>query len=379
MRNIIYAIFILITFCTLDVHSDTIYLKENKIIYGQLIKVTYKYIIVEVVSNTTGKVNNISLQKNEVIRIDDESGRTIYSDGIVRYPIRSHYNNRDGKIKYLPVDRIFLKKGQIFLGEILSNRDSKILIKNYDPNKTFIRIKIDSTELDHIEKNAGYVAMHDPFLRSPLLKRVSQYPDINIGFGFGYVQTKYDEIEDRIQYFYDTNDSLKSIGLNADKIKSTFIGLQIHFGIRFTDYLAIGFHGFQSLGDDDHLINFVSGQIKYTYNLDRLHPWISVGYAFQSSKITQDVDQIISEYGYNRFTLRKIEWKASDNGPLIGIGLEVGEETGIGVQVSAEYMPFSKKITKITDDRYDFPFESSFNKKVDLSLIVVSFGINYKY
>ena len=57
----------------------------------------------------------------------------------------------------------------------------------------------------------------------------------------------------------------------------------------------------------------------------------------------------------------------------------MGEETGIGVQVSAEYMPFSKKITKITDDRYDFPFESSFNKKVDLSLIVVSFGINYKY
>jgi len=346
--------------------ADTIYLRGEKNIFGQVMAINENEIILEVISAEDRALEIQTFPISLVEKIIDESGTILYEDKQQKYKsLNSFYSlmeNNWEELKYKTlaskkhiITRLSLEKEKVKIVSITNeyifhefkNPDSEDLIINKIPLKDIQAINDIPVLLTNFE------------IAKRILLSETKYPLYQVQVGYDYVNSAYSELQSLFQDFYDQN----GINKAAAKRLDTYPGIFMKFEMYLKSYLSLGLSIQYYKDEKINALALTMVDVKYIYRTSFFHPWISLGYAGQEFSSSETVDRV------------KYEWHNSANTLCLGMGINTGKETGLGLNLSAYFLPFGKGKTEIRVDNLD---ESS-SRKIDFSLLKISLGMHYSF
>ncbi len=347
-------------------HADVLELAGNKKFYGQLISITEKIITVNILTEEDASIQPVSLPRDKVIKITDESGTVLFSDNtqhiivLKRYydeirnnweELKDRFNSKHNTIRFITGK----KKG----GKIINITKQFVFLENGSNDlMENSKLSVEKFSLNKIAKIGDkHVLFIDP--QKPRLRRSKEikYPVYSVSVGVVYAQTNYDQLQQLFQEFYDNS----GLSFSAEKRAAGFPGIQMKFDAFIKPYLSLGLTGYYYKKENLNTIGMAIADVKYIFYQTALKPWLSIGFAghdFRSSEKVQQTNYI---------------WDTSKGTASFGLGIDFGDELGTGYNLSIHYLPFGKGTTKIKDP------DISVKKKLDFTMFLISVGMRFNF
>ncbi len=381
-RYCLAALFIL--FFLQTGHPDTITLTDGKKIEGKLVSIAPAYLLVAIKAGKDIPERHISFDRAKVIGVIDEQGRKIYTG--VQPGLRGSNDPGTSDEADFPLvlymqnlisgepDSLYLKNGKKYFVQITRASAKYIYVHidsgsdDNDHEKKWV-LNIPLASIEKIKSRGGKVIFDSSI---PLRRSVVNYPQVAIQMGVGFFFTHLDKLQAQIQKTYDTVNLDLPSELHAQPIDASYLRMQLSLLMRIDRSLALGFTG-SMLGKNDGKL--FSGQLRYTLPLKGFGLWMEGGYAFESLKIVQDHRVELAQY----YELESVSWESSAQGPVIGLGIDVGETTGFGFYAAAHYLAFPEEETTINQAGDLLPLPEKLQGEIDMSAINMSFGIRYNF
>jgi hypothetical protein len=269
------------------------------------------------------------------------------------------------------MDSVELKGGRILLGRIVScTKDSLIYLQIYNPDKhdfSNYGLRIPFSKIVRINGEPIEDLPGVPEKKFP--ERFLLYPRIVFEIGVGHVQTPFDKLTDLMEHAA-AAEGIEIPPLRHD-IQSSFFGIYITLGLRFSDRISLNAGGIVISERDKHEVCTFEAALRYFIISSRINLWISAGYAMQSLEST---GSLTGGYEYT--------WSAASSGYLLGTGLELVMVEYVGFFASIRYLRFPEKQT-LYNYEASYNYESVNNnhsgklQKIDLSSTILFFGINF--
>jgi len=353
MKIILILIFTLIYFFN-PCLADTIYLKDNNIFNGQLIKITPSVIIIEIYKDSGNTIHNISINRTDIDKIIDESEIILFEKNTqLKSELEKYYHPITSLITLLRkepnsniMDTLYVIPGSYKIG----------FIKKISPISLILEIHHKTDTIKVIQSKVGYFFIQKingidirNFRNKTLkkeLKRTDTYPTIAFEFGGGVAFTQLANLKNVFQNFYNSEE----LSTRAQDTQSAYVGWQFSLLLKFTRNTAIGAMGQLSFTSEEERYRLFLGELRQYSHFNNLRFWAGGGYGFISVKVD------------NTSAL----WEVASNGPALGLGCEIGSDTNIGLFAILRYLHFGKKQT---DDL----------GTTNLSAFVLSLGMRFKY
>ena len=343
--------------------ADTITLHNGETIEGQLLKVSNQALIIEVLYDVK-RVVTISLDHEQVISVVDESQEILYKDGIQQEEDLEDYYQKI----YLPTstnitkkDTIVFKNGDQIVGNIISIRGSYITFKRSDkPSHLVYSSTVEKIDTINVEKVQSNLTFNDPY-SSPPKSREFSYPHPAIEFGLSIIQNNLNQYHGIYEELAENIEGIDRGSLRD--INNPLIALNLGFDLKFSQYISVSFIGnfMLNFGDnrdyheDTESFRLFLGELRYTFPLKSISPWIGVGYAYQSITLI------------NSYSGVDIKYKSQSNTVTFGAGIILGLQSQFGGIFSLRYLPFGDK-----DLRIESQSDIQTKTKIDLSNIMLS-------
>jgi len=354
MTNLtLFILIILASFAILS--ADTITLTTGETLEGQLLRAAHKALIFEVIHDSS-RVITISIDREKVISVIDESQDVLYSNGLLREDPEDYYQK-----VYLPIfyrstqeDTIVLKNGKKIIADILYTKGPHILYKRLDrsASETF---SIRAEEIHSINGRIiqSDVIPGDPY-HAPPINKIFDYPHTTIEFGVSVIQHNLNEYQGIVDDLVENNENINRKPFQ--KISDPLIALNLGFDLKFSPSIGITFIGnfMLNYSDNKDYIEDVEsyrlflGELNYTYPLTSFSPWIGIGYALQSITLI------------NRYSGVDIKYKSQSKSYSVAVGVVLRATDRFGGIFSIRYLPFGSKNVKIPND-VEFQSQPSIN------------------
>lgn len=330
-----------------SVLADTIHLKDGKTINGQLLKVSEKMVIIETIKK--GKIINISINRENINRITDDSKKILYENSKLNVSnLGSYYNRNDLFLNQNKVDTLILTDGSSVLGEIIDISDTKLQLRIKYPQseKSFLRI-IPFTQISEINELPLSNVQRDKLTMK--IERANVYPKLAFELGGSFAFTNLGKLKNMIDQYLIAQS--QESGIHIDGIVGKYGLVQLSFIIKFSTKIGLGVTGHFDFTPEENAFRIMFSEFKYYFPWRSLSPWVGLGYASQSIRIADTI------YGHDA----TYSWACKSNGPSFAIGIETANETDTGFYTNIRYLLF--------------PTKRTLNKELDLSVILISVGI----
>jgi len=371
----IFPLVILLVLSNLS--ADTIELKNDSTFSGQLLKVTPDYLIVELLSEKSLKIQNITIPQSEVDRVFDETGKILYEKGEQKVAsLGTYYISNLNSSKYhlsrflkkkdpAQLDTIHSTTGQKALGYVVEVRDANLVIRKAITTEVKER-QYFVVPLSKIKRINSYVIQREDIPEPQrIVRRRAAYPQWTFEVGYSIAKTHFSDISEIIQDFY----ALGNINLTAPAISDEQKGLNLSLALWFSQYIGFQLGGFSNFSQDGFGLKLWNAELKFALPVELIRPWIAVGYGFQHIKFEKkDINYRMEDGGI----LRWIKHDEKSSGIAYGVGFDVGKESGAGLFVNFYYMPFEK--FKVTGEG-----TSEIAREIDFSLTLLSLGFRYNF
>jgi len=333
--------------------ADKIILKNGKIFHGELIKVTPKYVIIETIRNL--KLINISLEKEKIEKIIDESKKVLYESGLYKVKnLKPYYSETLLTQSHHRQDEVILTNGKIIYGKIVDVSDNQMkIMTDKNLSRVFLFEHISSINGKPFE-NYNFKSLSDEYIP------INTYPKISFEFAPSMLFTNLSTLQKKMQDYLDREKPDEN--LIVDEIKDSYFGLQLSFIIKFTDYIAASVTGHFLFTSGEDFYHLVFTELRGYFASGSYRPWISAGWAHQSVKLEGDLKSQGARY----------EWYAQENAPSFAAGFETGYASSASFFASVRYLGFAKK--NITTN-----FDNTASEKIDFSAFLLSLGLQINY
>lgn len=351
-----------------NIFADIIILNGNKKIYGQVLAINDKEIILETISEKNNVLEISAITKSHVIKITDESGTILFNNGKANYknlnPFYSTMKNNweELKDKVLSGDKnyIIFNNLEKLTARIVSITDEFIFVEIPQENSDKFTVKKYPLK-DIIEINGVDVLHTDLETPKRILLTEIKYPLYRISIGPDYVISHYAQVQQLFQDLYDQNPT--TTDKKAAKRKNNFPGIYAQFEIYVKPYLSFGLSAQYYKSEKINTLKSTMADIKYIFHTDLFKPWIALGFAGQDFHSTEIADS------------KTYEWQNRRGSISIGTGLDFGKEKGFGGTFSIYYIPFGKGKTEIkTKD-----INTRLTRNIDFSFFRISVGACYSF
>ena len=349
----LFILFILTSVAVLC--ADTITLSSGETLEGQLLRVANKALIFEVIHDSS-RVITISIDRESVISVIDESQDVLYSNGLLREDPEDYYQK-----VYLPIfyrstqkDTIIFKNGKKVIGDIIYTKGSYILYKrSFSPTSETFSIKAEQIYSINGMIIQSDVILSDPY-NAPPINKVFHYPHTTVEFGVTVIKHHLNEYQSIVDDLVENNENINQKALR--KINDPLIALNLGFDFKFSPSMGITFIGNFMLNysdNEDYLHDVESyrlflGEINYTYPLKSFSPWIGLGYALQSITLI------------NRYSGVDIKYKSQSKSYSAALGVILRATDRFGGIFSIRYLPFGTQDI-IMPDNVEFQSQPSIN------------------
>ncbi len=343
--------------------ADKIILSQGDTLSGQLLKVSKHHLIIEM-KNKSGQVTTISLHRDEVTSVIDESDEILYENGILKEPdLKDYYHQTFPKIPIhsLQEDTIIFKNGDKVIGKIINTHKYYIVYKRSDIPTN----RIYNTTLDKIETINGKSMQTTGFSRNiyatPRKIRAYHYPHAFIEFGFSFTQHNLNQYHSIFNEVIERVETIEYKKLRD--INNPLIAVNLGFGIKISRFLSLAgiadfslnFGNDEDYSEDSEHFRLFIAELRYFYPLSSFSPWIGVGLAYQSITMI------------NRFNGVDIKYISSASTFSIAGGLSIDLSKGVGALIAIRYLPFGDQ-----DVSFDRTIEGNPNNKINLTNILFS-------
>ena len=361
--------------------GDIIKLKNGKTIEGQLLKVTNKYLIVEIQSQDVIEIKNIFVKCEDVENVIDENGKTLFENNRRKAKLASYYTDQlynlfNSTNRLRPVfksmpDTVYLKDGKKSIVKIIGVDKGRLVFRKVinsgrvNSNKYYAPIE----KIDRI--NDQKIKGDDFIITKEAERKLVHYPHFAFELGGVGILTQFDDVEKLFQGFYDYGE----LPLTSDKIENVYGGVKLSFLIHATRRIIFGASGYTNYKRNNRVIKILQFEGRYLVPMRNFRPYIGVGYAWQSVKIVDKADIHISQYAI----LRSIKFKDHSGGIAINFGVDIGAPTGFGLYINACYLPLSEKNPEVQVQSGDLNIPQNLAQPIDLSTILFSAGLRFNY
>jgi hypothetical protein len=340
--------------------ADTIFLSEGDSLSGQLLKVSKDYLIIEMI-NQSGKVTTISLHRNEVTSVIDESDDILYERGILKErDLEDFYRKSFPKIQKttLQEDTIVFKNGDEVIGKVISTTTHYVTYKRSDKpanrlySSTYDKIRTINGKSTEFSRNI--------YKTAPKIK-VFHYPHIFIEFGFSATHHNLNQYHSIFKNVIENIETIEYKRLR--EINNPIIAVNIGFGIKLIKYMSLAgladftlnFGNNEDYSEDSEHFRLFLAELRFFYPVNAFSIWIGAGLANQSITVI------------NRFSKVDIKYTSSASTISIAGGLSFEFNNHVGALLTLRYLPFGDRHVTIKSS-----IEGSSRNKINLTNILLS-------
>lgn len=338
--------------------ADIFELDQNKKIFGQLVAVNSRTIFIETIDSKQKIVITITLPVSKVLRVTDENGTNLFSEGKLRIPkpelyhrpINSNWEELKDHFKIPRIDSLYFINGEPVQGRIIDITEAHLFLELLSSESGAIK-QVKKYQLSSISRIGNKVVIQIN-QSIPVRKVVSaeiEYPVYNFSLGLAYVSSDFSKIRNLFNDYYQS----EGITQQAAERFNNYLGLQAYMDMYLSSSIAVGFGAYYFKRENINWLSLITSDVKYTFADTYLRPSLSVGFAgmdFRSSEKVAD---------------KRYYWQASKASITFGFGINSGKILDDGFSARLFYMPFGKSQTYLENTN------SAVSRKLDFSLIML--------
>jgi len=349
----------------LQLTADTIILNNGETIDGQTLKVTETTVIIEVQTEKEFATSTLSVSREEVKTIIDESQLKLFDDNRLRVKDLSDYYSAANPYKQVHTsgsDTLVTEDGQVIIGNIKSITVSHVTFSRGNDSSKLYTILIDKiVAINDQDLNAirNKIRENTP----PPAQKVYSYPRMGIEIGLSAVfnqLTGYQNTFDDLAQDLDLNSYQRPHAID-NPIFTVNLGFLIRISRQVSlaarSHFTLGFGDNEDFSEDSEKFRLFFAEVQYLYPLKSFSPWIGAGFAFQSVTII------------NRYNNVDAKYKSQATSISLAAGFDLDVNTQLNFVFALRYLPFGEKginieSTGVTTDGY----------RIDLSNLMISAG-----
>ncbi len=305
--------------------ADIIVLNDSTVVYGELLYVSKKGIIVEFVSSEDNAFYDQSLLFTDVNRIVDQSGTILFQDRRVRVSnLEEYYFRPASSLK--PVN-IKLINGQEIVAYVIQISTDHLLVQLPDSKRKENISKDTISEINNRPVEIfqwqwdGYES-----------ERVLDYPHVVVEIGYAKLSTHISALRGSIGATF-AEDAYGAIHLGL------LMAINRYLSAGIIGHFLLDFGTGQSDEDDSDAYRLGLFELRVGWPFERVKPWLGISGAAQSIVLFPN-----SEY----------KWKSQSWGVGYGIGLEYCLTDFVHVNGAVRYIAISEKnVTPESDHKID--------------------------
>jgi hypothetical protein len=343
--------------------ADLIILSNGGSKSGQLLKVSGHYLIFEVL-NKSGQVSTISLHRDEVNSVIDESDEILYEKGrLIERDLEDYYQKSFPRYPKHSSQRdtIVFKNGDELVVNIISTHKNYVTYKR--PENPGNRLY--TTTIDRIKTINGKFVRNTidagSIFESSSEIRVFHYPHPFIEIGFSLIHQQLNQYQSIVQ---EVIDQVEAVNYGTIReINNPLVAVNLGFGLKFSQAFSlacladfnVNFGDNRDYSEHTEHFRLFLAEFRYTYPLKFFDLWLGAGAAWQSITLI------------NRFHGVDMKYTSSLNTIAFGIGIKFKFNTQFSSLISLRYLPFGEQDVYLDTHTHIFT-----NSRIDHTNIIFS-------